>query len=108
MHSVVYLRDRARAIVSLSCASTRISQDAASSELKWVGSCDTGEVFEQQIQLSYKGKSLSLRRILVQLNHPTRHGDSQVVVLTNLPPEVADGLKTSQLYLVSLHCSILN
>ncbi len=76
----------------------------ASSELKWVGSCDTGEVFEQQIQLSYKGKSLSLRRILVQLNHPTRHGDSQVVALTNLPPEVVDGIKTSQLYLERSPC----
>ena len=76
----------------------------ASSELKWVGSCDTGEVFEQQIQLSYQGKSLSLRRILVQLNHPTRHGDNQVVVLTNLPPQVADGIKTSQLYLERSPC----
>lgn len=71
----------------------------ARSELKRVGSCDTGEVFEQQIQLSYEGKSLSLRRILVQLNHPTRHGETQVVVLTNLPPQVADGIKISQLYL---------
>ncbi len=70
----------------------------ASSELQPVGRCDTGEVFEQQIQLTYKGQSLALRRVLVQLNQPTRHGDTEVVVLTNLPPQVG-AVKTSQLYL---------
>ncbi len=34
----------------------------------------------------------------MQLNQPTRHGDSEVVVLTNLPPQVG-AVKTSQLYL---------
>lgn len=76
----------------------------ASSELQPVGRCDTGEVFEQQIQLTYEGQSLALRRVLVQLNQPTRHGDTEVVVLTNLPPQVADGIKTSQLYLERSPC----
>lgn len=71
----------------------------AISDLRPVGRCASGEVFEQHIQLSYEGKTLSLRRILVQLHQPTRHGETQVVVLTNLPPDVADSIQVSQLYL---------
>jgi hypothetical protein len=62
--------------------------------LKWteitprveVGQDDSGTIFEQQVRLD---TGICVRRITIQLKQPTRHGDLQVTVLTNLPdPEV--------------------
>jgi hypothetical protein len=39
-----------------------------------------------------------MRRILVRLKQPTRHGDLEVTVFTNLPVEVADALTVAELY----------
>ncbi len=64
--------------------------------LQQVGQNDSGSVFEQQIQLS---SGLQIRRVVIQLEQPTRHGDMQVVVLTNLPIADADALTVSELYL---------
>ena len=64
--------------------------------LQQVGQNESGSVFEQQIQLS---SGLQIRRVVIQLEQPTRHGDMQVVVLTNLPIVDADALTVSDLYL---------
>jgi hypothetical protein len=67
-------------------------------DLYIVGSTATGTVFEQRVQVELDGHSLTLRRIVIRLTQPTRHGDTQVVILTNLPPTVS-ALQVAELYL---------
>ena len=70
--------------------------------LKWteittrqeVSKNDSGTIFEQQVKLD---GGLCVRRITIQLEAQTRHGDWQVTVLTNLP--VVSALVVSELYL---------
>jgi hypothetical protein len=64
--------------------------------LQAVGQNDSGAVFEQQIQLS---NGLQIRRVVIQLQQPTRHGDIEVAVLTNLPIVDADAFTVADLYL---------
>lgn len=70
----------------------------ALSELQSVGLVEAGEVFEQRIQIQYEGQTLSVRRIVLRLAKPTRHGDAEIVVLTNLPATVADAVRVMRLY----------
>lgn len=68
--------------------------------LNEVSDSATGTVREQPVQLAtQQGHDLTLRRVVVRLNQPTRHGDWEVVVFTNLPTEVADALTVTDLYL---------
>ena len=59
---------------------------------------EAGELFEQEIEIAYQGHPLTLRRIVLRLSKPTRHGDSEIVVLTNLPATVASAEVVSHLY----------
>ena len=68
------------------------------SELEFVGVVEGGELFEQQVQIHYGDYRLSLRRIVLRLSQPSRHGDTEIVVLTNLPPTVASAALVMQLY----------
>ena len=56
------------------------------------GRCTTGMVFEQAIAVEdteYPGVVHRLRRIVLQLDQPTREGDTEIVLVTNLPAEVS-------------------
>jgi IS4 transposase len=56
------------------------------------GRCATGRVFEQVIAVEdteYPGVVHRLRRIVLQLDQPTREGDTEIVLVTNLPAEVS-------------------
>lgn len=56
-------------------------------------------VFEQEIRLSDDdGEVMRGRRITVKLDQPTRDGETEVHVLTNLPAEVADAIAVAELY----------
>lgn len=69
------------------------------SELIFVGKSVTGEVFEQTVRLTtQEGEILTARRIVIQLKKPTRNGDWEVAVFTNLAKAVADALTVSELY----------
>jgi hypothetical protein len=69
------------------------------SSLKPCGSTETGQVFEQLVKLELGGEEpLTLRRIIVQLDTPTRDGDAQIVILSNLPETAADGVRIVELY----------
>lgn len=57
-------------------------------ERRQIGRIDTGVVFEQAMRLSTAEDALQVRRITVQLDAPTRDGDTEIHVLTNLPKEV--------------------
>lgn len=66
---------------------------------KRVGESETGVVYEQTMELPvYDNCQLTIRRIEIELNQPTRKGETKVVLLTNLPAEVADGVKVSEIY----------
>ena len=66
--------------------------------LSAVASASSGEVFEQPVSVMHEGQCLSCRRIVVKLSEPTRHGESEVAIFTNLPETVADAQRVSQLY----------
>lgn len=54
------------------------------------GQTDTGRVYEQKVLLSdEEGNTLVARRITVQLHSPTRDGDRELHLLTNLPTQVS-------------------
>jgi hypothetical protein len=68
-------------------------------ELELVGNSATGKVFEQAVEITAPtGETLSIRRVVVTLNKPTRNGDKNIILLTNLPKEEVDALKVAELY----------
>ncbi len=57
---------------------------------KRVGRCATGVVYEQRAMVTEAdGTEHAFRRITVQLDEPTRDGDTEVHVLSNLPAEIS-------------------
>jgi hypothetical protein len=67
---------------------------------RYVGHCSTGRVYEQMIQISdpETGKTTHIRRITVKLKTPTRDGDMELHLLTNLPASRASATKIAELY----------
>lgn len=63
------------------------------SELKPLGETETGKLFEQEIEISYKGEILQLRRVLLKLFIPTRDKEWEIAILTNLPSDDATAAK---------------
>jgi IS4 transposase len=63
-----------------------------------VGRSDTGAVFEQDIELSFGGQRRTFRRISVVLDKPTRDGDTEIHILTNLPRDQVRALRVAQWY----------
>jgi Transposase DDE domain len=56
------------------------------------GRCATGSVLEQTIAVQdteFPGVVHRLRRIVLRLDQPTREGESEIVLVTNLPEEVS-------------------
>jgi hypothetical protein len=59
--------------------------------LRSVGRCDAGEIFEQPIWVDdpeCAGRRYRLRRIVLRLDRPTRNGEEEIVLITNLPADV--------------------
>ncbi len=56
-----------------------------------VGKTDTGTVSEQALVVTHpdRGEERTVRRVTVKLNKPTRDGEVEIHLLTNLPTEVA-------------------
>jgi hypothetical protein len=68
------------------------------SELKFIGQSATGRVSEQRGQLtSPAGETRIARRVVVELEKPTRNGDKIVAIFTNLSEEVVDALTVAEL-----------
>lgn len=70
----------------------------ALAELQAVGRTERGVVLEQPITLQQEELSMTLRRIVVQLDQPTRDGDSELALLTSLPKAAVGALEVAQLY----------
>jgi len=65
----------------------------------YVGDSETGRVFEQRVRLTRAdGEPLVVRRITIELHHPTRDGETVLHLLTNLTVEDADALTLVRLY----------
>jgi IS4 transposase len=63
------------------------------------GRIDTGAVFEQTIRATNDaGEVLFLRRVTVELDRPTRDGDTELHLLTNVPAEDAGARAIADLY----------
>ena len=62
------------------------------------GSTEGGLVFEQTGVVSYEGQELHCRRVVVQLEQPTRDGETEIALLTNLPETDAPSELVAQLY----------
>ena len=88
------------------------------SALQKMSETPTGQVFEQQVQITDSNgmtlqcgrecvqcraegtvRGVSLARVVIELDQPTRHGDKEVALLTHLPSSVADAKTITQLYL---------
>lgn len=62
------------------------------------GRTDSGELFEQPVTLRLDGESLRIRRIVLRLDTPTRDGDTEMAILTNLEANVASATVVADLY----------
>lgn len=63
-----------------------------------VGRTETGVVWEQRVSLGVEGRSLEARRITLKLDKPTRDGDGELHILTNLPAAAAPGIRIVEMY----------
>jgi hypothetical protein len=64
-----------------------------------VGRTETGEVYEQTLWLENEtGETLPVQRVTLKLDQPTRDGDEEIHLLTNLPGDAATALQVAELY----------
>lgn len=70
-------------------------------ERRYCGRTDSGEVYQQRVKLTDpdSGEEMTVRRITVELDEPTRDGDTAVHLLSNVPEKDADALRLAELYL---------
>jgi hypothetical protein len=65
---------------------------------KLVGASETGLVYEQRAWIyDAQGNRMKVRRVTTELNEPTRDGETEVHVLTNLPKRIG-ALRVAELY----------
>src|SRR3954451_24991716 len=63
------------------------------------GRIETGAVFEQRLRATTpEGEVLFLRRVTVILDKPTRDGDTEIHLVTNLPVEAANARTIAEMY----------
>jgi hypothetical protein len=66
--------------------------------LRRCGRTETGDVWEQSVTLKApEGEEMKARRIVIRLDTPTRDGDTEMAILTNLP-KVITGTAVANLY----------
>jgi hypothetical protein len=66
---------------------------------RYCGRSETGKVYEQAVQLEdERGNILTVRRVTVKLDQPTRDGDTEIHILTNLPEKDAEALTIAAVY----------
>lgn len=70
-------------------------------ERRWAGKDDRGrDIYEQAIRLSdpETGETFTARRVTIALDKPTKDGETELHVLTNVPPEAAGAVQIADLY----------
>jgi len=77
----------------------RTAHEEPQGERRPCGRGATGEVYEQAIRLrDGDGHVLTARRVTVVLDRPTRDGDAEIHILTNLPARDADAGAVAEIY----------
>ena len=72
---------------------------ASSGTLRRRGRCSTGEVFEQSVTIvGDDGEPINLRRIVVRPDEPTRDGDTEIAILTNVPARRTTAGRIADIY----------
>jgi hypothetical protein len=67
--------------------------------LRTIGTVETGTVYEQSVTiLGADGNPMMIRRVVLRLTKPTRDGDIEMSILTNLSETAADALSVARLY----------
>lgn len=66
--------------------------------LRQRGRTESGRLFEQRITLRQGERTLSARRIVIRLDTPTRDGETEIAILTNLPVHDASAVIVADLY----------
>ncbi|AMV23705.1 Transposase DDE domain protein [Gemmata sp. SH-PL17] len=74
-------------------------EGALRGERRALGRCETGQGYEQEVEFRHLDRTLRVRRVTVVLDQPTRDGDTEIHVLTNVPSDAADGCRVAALYL---------
>ena len=65
-----------------------------------IGRCPTGTIYEETLRLvDEEGNFLDVRRVTIELKKPTRDGETEIHLLTNLPQAAADARTVAELYL---------
>lgn len=59
---------------------------------------DGQKVFEQMVRIQKQGRSCLVRRVTVELTQPTRDGDHELHVFTNVTPREASAARVAELY----------
>lgn len=77
---------------------TKLLPWQAVSELEPRGQTESGTLFEQWVRIDDVFRVLVFRRIVLHLNQPTRKGEQELVIVTDLDPEVADAATVAELY----------
>jgi len=67
-------------------------------ERRACGRTDSGVVYEQAMELTYEDATLPVRRVTLALDKPTRNGDAEVHIATNLPEGAAGAAAVAELY----------
>jgi hypothetical protein len=63
------------------------------------GRCETGRVYEQRLVLcNDQEETLEVRRVTVVLDEPTRDGDEEIHILTNLPGKKVAAVQVAEVY----------
>ena len=62
------------------------------------GRAETGAAYEQNVELTFEGKVRKFRRVTVVLDEPTRDGETEIHILTNLPRKKAKALLVAEMY----------
>ena len=70
----------------------------ALSDLNAVAQVKAGTVWEQRIHIQQGEQPLRVRRIVLRLAKPSRHGDREIVCLSNLPITIAPPERVVHLY----------
>ena len=66
---------------------------------RFCGRSETGTVYEQAVELTgERGNVLKARRVTVVLDRPTRDGDTEIHILTNIPERDAGALVIAEVY----------
>ena len=65
-----------------------------------VGHCPTGTIYEETMRLmDVEGNYVDIRRVTIELKKPTRDGETEIHLLTNLPAKAANARTVAELYL---------